>query len=79
MKGQRDSLPRPVVIKKKKAQESLSVAVLRFEASRIAFPKSDGNREAYACIGNLMHPAIFLTEYIAGHKNITYPRASTVT
>ena len=33
-----------------KAQESVSVAVLPFEASRIAHWKSDGNAEAHACI-----------------------------
>ncbi|MDE5585604.1 MAG: hypothetical protein K2I92_04575 [Muribaculaceae bacterium] len=42
----------------KKAQESVSVAVLRFEASRIALSKSDGNAEAHAKICNMASGSI---------------------
>ena len=40
------SSPRWRLVIKKKAQESVSVAVLHSEASRIALSKSDGNAEA---------------------------------
>ncbi len=63
---------------KEKAQESVSVAVLRFEASRIALSMSDGNTQKPTLIyvnDNYSH--VPSREYGHNH-NITYPRASTV-
>ena len=50
-----------------KAQESVSVAVLPFEASRIALLMSDGNAEAHARICNT-RPDISLPRYHTGGR-----------
>ena len=39
---------------------------------------SDGNEEALRLYMQLMRPAVFLPEYRAEYKIITYPRASVV-
>lgn len=43
---------RLIGLDKRRARESVSVAVLQPEASRIALSKSDGNAEAHASICN---------------------------
>lgn len=60
------------------AQESVSVAILLSEASRIALLQLDGNEEALRLYMQSMRSTIFLAEYRAECKIITYPRASIV-
>lgn len=53
-------------------------AVPQSEASRIAFPKSDGNVEAHAYICNYASDSIPMWGYYNECAIITYQRASTV-
>lgn len=61
-----------------KARESVSVAILPIEASRIALSKSDGNAEAHASICNRCASGCGSREPLRRMHGVTYPRASTV-
>ena len=67
------------IIQKKESVGSLSVTVLRTEASRIALSKLDGNAEAHACICKILsYPADAIYRVPTGRHSFTHPRASTV-